>query len=111
MSSLFGAKIKFFATSLTILIFGTRQSKDGFINGEVCSVGKTPVMVDDQPSVFVLLSEYMSRIQETMDLCLKFQKSNYKLPSLAFGRWALKSTMTYLSKVVRLVASWYLKNR
>ena len=44
-----------------------------------------------------------------MGLCLEFQKSNYKFPSLAFGRWVLKYTMTYLSKVVKLIASLIFK--
>ena len=71
------------------------------------------VLIDSFVKTFkiFLLSEYMSRIQEIMGLYLKFQKSNCKLPSLAFGPSALKSTMTYLSKVVKLIASWCLKNR
>ena len=40
------------APAVTILISGTRQTKDDFIDGEACSVGEIPVLKDDQPSVF-----------------------------------------------------------
>ena len=50
--STFGAKFKYLAPDVTILISGMRNAKDDFIDDEACSIGETLVLADYQPSVF-----------------------------------------------------------
>ena len=76
----------------------------------LCWLGN--VLIDSLVKTFkmILLSEHLTRIQEVMGVCVKSQKSNCKLLSLAFGQWVLKYTKTSQSKLVEMITPWYLKS-
>ena len=97
-------------TSFKAIIFRQPPLQNEMKSIHLCWLGHVLIARLVKTSTTLVLSEHMNRIQEAMGVCLKSQKSNCKLPSLAFSPWVLKSTRTYQSIVIDLMTPWYLKS-